>query len=544
MRRLYIKLWLIIIALALGAHVLEPLTLLIWVFIGPLFFIGIYDYLQPRRAVLRNFPIIGRARYFFEMIRPEIHQYFVESDRDGVPFHREARSLVYQRSKKAVDTIPFGTKLDIYREGYEWINHSLAPVHVDTHSLTITIGGKDCKQPYQSSLLNISAMSYGSLSKRAITALNQGALKGGFAHNTGEGGISPYHLQGGDLIWQIGTGYFGCRSQQGTFDPTKFSQNARRPEVKMIEIKLSQGAKPGHGGILPASKVTEEISKIRGVPLGKDVLSPPGHSSFDSPLGLMTFIAQLRELSGGKPIGIKLCIGKRREFISICKAMKDSGIYPDYIAIDGGEGGTGAAPLEFSNHIGSPLKEALIFAHNALVGFGLRKEVRVIASGRITSAFDMISFLAVGADLCYAARAFMLSLGCIQALKCNTNECPVGIATQNPELTGGLVVAPKADRVATYHDSTLHSLAEMMGAMGVKDHQNLRPWHLMHRLNRQNIMHYGELYEYLKEGVLLQEDLPKAWEKAVLAARPDSWASAFDLPKKTEGLRENNIKKH
>ena len=407
----------------------------------PLVVIGIRDCIQTRHAIKRNFPLIGNFRYLFEEIRPEINQYFVESNTDGVPFSRERRSMVYQRAKSTLDTLPFGTQKDVYEEGYEWVNHSMIPNTVNPERLRVTVGGPDCTQPYDCSIFNISAMSYGALSKNAIMALNEGAQMGHFAHNTGEGGVTPYHLRGGDLIWQIGTGYFGCRKPDGTFDPAAFAHCAKQDAVKMIELKISQGAKPGHGGILPGSKVDAEIASIRKVPLGEDVISPSAHSAFSNPTELLQFVRQLRELSNGKPVGFKICVGKRREFLSVCKAMISTGITPDFIVVDGGEGGTGAAPLEFSNHIGCPLNEGLIFVHNALVGIGKRDDIKIISAGKIASAFDMIKRLALGADICYSARAFMLALGCIQALRCNHNNCPTGVATQDKTLVSGLVVS-------------------------------------------------------------------------------------------------------
>ncbi|MGB1252199.1 MAG: FMN-binding glutamate synthase family protein [Candidatus Promineifilaceae bacterium] len=501
---------------------------LLWaqILLTPLLIIGAYDYFQTKHAIRRNFPVVGRLRYLFESIRPEIYQYFVESDTEGVPFDREERSLVYQRAKGVRDTVPFGTKDDVYAVGYEWVNHSIAARHVDPDSLRITIGGPDCAQPYSASIFNISAMSYGSLSKAAVLALSKGAEMGNFAHNTGEGGLSPYHLEGGaDIIWQIGTGYFGCRTPDGNFDPVSFQKAASHPQVKMIELKLSQGAKPGHGGILPASKVTLEISKIRLVEMGKDVLSPPNHRMFDTPTGLLKFVAQLRDLSGGKPSGFKLCIGKRREFLALCKAMVETGITPDFIAVDGGEGGTGAAPLEFSNHVGAPLIEGLIFVHNALVGFGVRDKITVIASGKVTSGFALVKRLALGADICYSARGMMMALGCIQALKCNSNHCPVGVATQDPHLMAGLVPSDKKVRVRNFHHETVESVAEMMGAMGIENSAELRPWHIMRRTSPCDIRHYGEIYEYLQPNDLLNPDnLPASYKRAWLAASPDTFA--------------------
>jgi len=498
-----------------------------FLFVGPLLVVGLGDLLQKRHTLRRNFPIIGHFRYLFEAIRPEINQYFVESNTDGTPFNRDHRSLVYQRSKREPDTVPFGTKLDVYQVGYEWLNHSLSPVPVDPETLRITVGGPQCQKPYSASILNISAMSYGSLSRNAILALNAGARQGRFAHDTGEGGLSPYHLaQGGDLIWEIGTGYFSARTLEGRFSPEHFQENAQRPEVKMCELKLSQGAKPGHGGILPAAKVTPEIASIRGVPLGQDVLSPPGHTAFSTPVGLLEFLQKMRELSGGKPVGFKLCVGKHREFLSLCKAMVETGILPDFITVDGGEGGTGAAPLEFSNSVGTPLREGLLFVHNALTGFAVRKHIRVLCSGKITTGFDVVSRIAIGADACNAARAMMMALGCIQALRCNTNRCPTGVATQDPNLVAGLVVSDKAQRVFNYHHDTVKSASELLGAMGLGHTRELRPWHVMKRTGLAEVRHYGELYEYLEEGALLGRTLPASFQRAMAAARSDSFAAA------------------
>ncbi len=520
----------LLVALAATAWLWPPVLWSLLV-LGPLLAAGFQDYFQTRQAIRRNFPVLGRFRYWFEAIRPEINQYFVESNTDGRPFSRDERSLVYQRAKKTLDTMPFGTRLDVYQPGYEWTNHSLAPVHVDPSTLRVTIGGPDCSQPYDASLLNISAMSYGSLSGNAIRALNGGAKDGGFAHNTGEGGISPHHLaNGGDLIWQIGTGYFGCRNDAGGFDGELFAQNARRPEVKMIEVKLSQGAKPGHGGILPAAKVTPEIAAIRNVPLGKDVLSPPAHSAFSTPVEMMHFVAKLRELSGGKPVGFKLCLGKRREFLALCKAMVVTGITPDYIAVDGGEGGTGAAPVEFTNRVGTPAVEGIVFVHNALVGFGVRDRIRVFAAGRITTGFGVIKALMLGADLVYSARGMMLALGCIQALRCNANVCPAGVATQNPHLEAGLVVADKRRRVASFHRETLASVAELLGAMGLGSTRQLRPWHLMRRVSPTEVQHYGELFHYLERGELLGDDPPADYARALRAASAQTFASVHEDP--------------
>lgn len=500
---------------------------ILWAFIivGPLFLLGMKDILQKKQTVKRNFPLVGNFRYLLESIRPEISQYFIETNFSGVPYSRQARSLVYQRAKRQLDTLPFGTQRNVYEVGYEWVNHSLNPTHPDPLEMRVTIGGRDCKRPYNASILNVSAMSYGSLSKNAVMALNKGSKLSGFAHNTGEGGLTEYHLKHeGDIIWQLGTGYFGARTLEGNFDPELFRVKAALPSVKMIEIKLSQGAKPGHGGILPAGKVTEEISKIRNVPMGKDVNSPPTHSEFSTPLGLLAFVQKLRELSDGKPVGFKLCIGKRREFLAICKAMIETGIYPDYIAVDGTEGGTGAAPLEFSDSIGTPLTEALIFVHNALIGFNLRSEIKIICSGKIITGFDVVKNIAVGADLCYSARAMMMAIGCIQALRCNSNNCPTGVATQDPQLVRGLDVEDKAKRTANYHDGTVKSVAEIIGAMGLNNTRELRPWHRMRRTDFTEIKHYGEIYDFLKPGALLQKKLPEGWKRAMNAASSETFS--------------------
>ncbi len=486
--------------------------------VGPIVLLGLFDMLQKKQTIRRNFPVIGHARYLMETIRPEIQQYFIENDIGGRPFNREERSLIYQRAKGAVDTLPFGTQRDVYETGYEWINHSMVPVAPKEHEPRVWFGQGRCAKPYSASIFNVSAMSYGALSSAAIMALNRAAKEGGFAHNTGEGSISPAHLQGGDLIWQVGTGYFGCRTPDGHFDPVAFAERASQDEVKMIEVKISQGAKPGHGGILPAKKITPEIAKIRGVVMGKDVNSPPAHTAFTTPIGLLEFVTQLRQLSGGKPTGFKLCIGKRREFLAVCKAMLETGLVPDFITLDGGEGGTGAAPFEFSNSLGTPLLEGLTFAHNALVGVGLRSQIRIIASGKISSGFTLARTMALGADTCNAARPMMLAMGCIQARKCNTNECPVGIATQNPSLTIGLVPEEKSKRVARYHRETIRAAVELMSAAGLSRPADLRPWHVMRRVSQLETRHYGEIFEYLTPGALLREDRPasfdRAWESA------------------------------
>ncbi len=530
MRNLFV--WGSIISLsfvALGAfftlHALWTMVIL-----GPLVIGGFHDYLQKGQAIRRNFPLLGRFRYWFEAIRPEINQYFVESNSDGVPFSREQRSVVYQRAKKQIDTLPFGTQHNVYEVGYEWVEHSLKPPHIDPKSLRVVVGGPQCTKPYSASVLNVSAMSFGSLSKNAILALNGGAAIGNFAHNTGEGGLSPYHLEkGGDLIWQIGTGYFSCRNRDGTFNDKLFAENAQRHQVKMIELKLSQGAKPSHGGILPAKKLTEEIAKIRVVPMGEDVLSPPAHSAFSTPLELLAFIKKLRDLSGGKPTGFKLCLGRRHEFIAICKAMVKAEIYPDFISIDGGEGGTGAAPIEFSNHMGAPGLDALIFIHNALIGFNLRQHIKLFNSGKVSSGFDMVRRLALGADVIYSARAMMLALGCIQALRCNTNHCPTGVATQDPSLVAGLVVSDKKMRVANFHSGTVLSLCHMIEAMGFEHSSQLRPSHIMKRIGPHEVKSFGEIYPSLHVGELLGKKPPESFRQSLESSKAESFDEVFSL---------------
>lgn len=498
-----------------------------WLFVVliPILALGTHDMYQTRHTLLRLYPILGHFRYGLEKIRPEIQQYFVESDIDGRPVSREFRSLIYQRAKGARDTRPFGTIFDVNRSGYEWVNHSMLAKHPhDTHP-RIHFGGDQCTQPYMASPLNISAMSYGALSKNAILALNKGAKTRGFAHNTGEGGISPYHLEhGGDLIWQIGTGYFGCRDKNGDFNPELFKENASRPSVKMIEIKLSQGAKPGHGGLLPAAKVTPEIAEIRHVPLGKDVLSPACHSAFSTPVELLEFVQQLRELSGGKPVGFKLCIGRRDEFLAICKAMLQTKLLPDFITVDGGEGGTGAAPTEMTNSVGTPLRDALIFVDRALIGVGLRDKIRIIAAGKLLSAFHMLRAMALGADTINSARGMMLALGCIQSRACNTDHCPTGIATQNSYRNEGLVVEDKAPRIANYHQETVTNLVELAGAAGLDSLAKLGPEHINRRVQGTNVKTYAQLYPKIEEGSLLSaETMPEDWRTDWAMADASKW---------------------
>ena len=498
-----------------------------WLFlvILPVIALGIYDMIQRDHTVLRLYPVIGHLRFLLESIRPEIQQYFVESDINGTPFNREFRSLVYQRAKGVLDTRPFGTQFNVYRGGYEWINHSLAPEPVHDRNPRIRFGGADCRQPYDASPLNISAMSFGALSRNAIMALNKGAKAGGFAHNTGEGGLSHHHLKyGGDLIWQIGTGYFGCRTAEGGFDEALFREKAAKEPVKMIEIKLSQGAKPGHGGILPAAKLTEEIAAIRNVPMGADVVSPPAHSAFSTPVGLLDFVVHLRELSGGKPVGFKLCLGKKQEFFAICKAMIKTGITPDFITVDGGEGGTGAAPVELTNSVGTPLRDALVFVDQALKAVGVRNQIRIIASGKATSAFHVLRLLAIGADTVNAARAMMFALGCIQSRQCNMNNCPTGVATQNPARYRALDIGAKSVRVAAYHGALIENLVELIAAAGLKNLDELRPAHINHRISGTDVRNYAELYPAIANNCLLDAaTIPAEWKSLWAEASADRW---------------------
>jgi glutamate synthase domain-containing protein 2 len=501
----------------LGRSVPEAFILLL--FVAPIVLVGIWDMIQTKHAICRNFPVVGHFRYMFEAIRPEMQQYFIESDTNGTPFSREQRSVVYQRAKDVRDTVPFGTRHDVYAVGYQWIDHSLAPKHAPDEQPRVRIGGPDCAHPYDAALLNISAMSYGSLSRAAVRALNGGARDGGFFHNTGEGGVSPYHVEpGGDLCWQIGTGYFGCRAADGGFDAACFQETVRgNPSIKLIEIKLSQGAKPGHGGILPASKVTEEVSRIRGVPMGADVLSPPSHKAFSGPDGLVAFVAQLRELSGGLPVGFKLCIGKPQDFLAICKAMEKAGVTPDFITVDGGEGGTGAAPLEFSNSMGAPLFDGLHFVNGALTCLGLRQRITLIASGGVIDGFDMAVRMALGADLCSSARGMMFALGCIQALRCNSNDCPTGVATQDETLERGLISTEKRPRVAHFQEGTVHALLELCGAAGLAGPHELAP-HLIHRrISPTQTVTLDEIYPPVR---LDRGPLEKPWDRA----RADAFA--------------------
>ncbi len=469
-----------------------------------LFGLGIRDLTQTRHAILRNYPIAAHMRFLLEGFRPEIRQYFFEGDKDGAPFPRDKRAIVYQRAKKELDKRPFGTLYDVYQEQYEWLHHSLAPKPLVALQDMRVMVGAGTKKPYSASLLNISAMSYGALSANAVRSLNKGAHLGGFFHDTGEGGVSSYHREfGGDLVWEVGSGYFGCRADDGGFDPVRFADTAADPQIKMVELKLSQGAKPGHGGVLPAAKVTAEISAIRGVPMGQDCISPASHSTFSTPVGLLEFIARMRDLSGGKPVGFKLCIGHPWEFMAICKAMLDTGITPDFIVVDGKEGGTGAAPLEFMDHVGMPLRDGLSFVNNALVGVGLRERIKIGASGKIISAFDMAKVMALGADWCNAARGFMFAVGCIQAQACHTGHCPTGVTSQDPLRQRAIVVPDKAERVANFHRNTLHALTELVAAAGLAHSSALRPHHFLRRASSDRVISFAEQYELLVPGQLL-----------------------------------------
>ena len=471
--------------------------------------VGLSDIKQKRHTVRRNFPVLGHMRYILESLRPEIHQYFVEPDQGGRPFSRDQRSQVYQRAKNIDAVMPFGTRFDVYEEGYEWVTHSLWPKHIEEESSRVLIGGPSCLQPYSAAILNISAMSYGALSDHAILALNGGAKLGNFYHNTGEGGVSRFHLEpGGDIVWNVGTGYFGCRNKDGSFSPEMFVDTVSKPQVKMVEIKLSQGAKPAHGGLLPGSKVTEIIAEARGVNVGEDCNSPPFHSAFSGPHELIEFVAKLRELSGGKPIGFKMCVGHPVEFASIVRAIVDVGVEhgPDFITIDGSEGGTGAAPPEFSNRIGMPLVEGLSMARNFLEGADLKKNIKLIASGRVLNGFDVVRTLSLGADVCNSARGMMFALGCIQALQCGSNKCPTGIATQNPRLFNGLHVDDKRVRVRNYQHKTVHTALEIVGALGLESPVELKPEHVYRRIDGLKTSTFEGMYHSMETGALLQND--------------------------------------
>jgi glutamate synthase domain-containing protein 2 len=476
--------------------------------------VGIYDLIQKNHSILRNYPIAAHLRFIFEEIRPELRQYFFEGDKDGTPFSRDRRAVVYQRAKMQLDVRPFGTQYDVYSDGYEWMAHSIAPRPVQKEPFRIMVGDAQCTKPYSASVFNISAMSFGALSANAIRALNGGAKLGGFAHDTGEGGYSPYHRSGGgDIIWEVGSGYFGCRNPDGTFNADTFAEAAGNKQIKMVELKLSQGAKPGHGGVLPAPKVSREISLTRGVPMGQDCISPSLHSAFSTPIELMQFVARMRELSGGKPAGFKLCVGHEWEFLAVCKAMLETGIYPDFIVVDGKEGGTGAAPMEFIDHIGKPMRQGLYFVHNALVGIGARGRIKLGASGKVITAFDIVRAMALGADWCNAARGFMFAVGCIQSQSCHTDRCPTGVATQDPMRQRALFVPDKTQRVANFHRATLHELAELTAAAGLDHPREFQPIHISRRISPSEVVTFADIYPALAEGELVAGTGNARWAK-------------------------------
>jgi len=526
----------------MAAGLLFALSLLVGLFMnvgwwlvllsGGLLLLGLRDMRQKEHALLRNYPILAHFRYLLEAIRPEIRQYFLEEDAAATPFSRNQRSLVYQRAKQTIDKRPFGTQMDVYQSDYEWINHSIVPAKIGSHDFRITIGAERA-QPYSASILNISGMSFGALSGNAIRALNRGAQLGGFMHDTGEGSISRHHRAedenepGGDLVWQIASGYFGCRNEDGSFSPEKFAVNAALPQVKMIEIKLSQGAKPGHGGVLPAAKVSAEIAAARGILQGVDCISPSSHSAFDTPVGLLHFVEQLRTLSGGKPTGFKLAIGHPWEFFGIVKAMLHTGILPDFIVVDGGEGGTGAAPVEFTDHVGVPLQEALLLVHNTLVGAGLRDRIKIGASGKIVTAFDIVRTLALGADWCNSARGFMFALGCIQSQSCHTDRCPTGIATQDPLRQRAIVIPDKAERVAAFHRNTMKALAELIAAVGLRHPSELKPHHLVRRVSANQVRLASALLPYLEPRQLLDKTQHSALPEVFAKYWPVAQAESF-----------------
>ncbi|MER5884966.1 FMN-binding glutamate synthase family protein [Streptomyces sp. NPDC001941] len=528
MRRKALVLALAVAALAATA-LAATATAWWWLAAGPLLLlaaVGTYDVVQRRHAVLRNYPVLGHLRFLMEAIRPEVQQYFVERDYDGRPYDRDTRSTVYERAKGVADQDPFGTELSVYEPGYEYFTHSVSPRPVPDEPVKVRVGGPGCSRPYDMALLNVSAMSFGSLSAQAVLALNRGAAAGGFAHDTGEGGISDHHLRhGGDLVWELGTGYFGCRTPQGGFDAQEFAAKAALDSVRCVSLKLSQGAKPGKGGVLPGAKVTAEIARVRDVPEGRTVVSPAYHQVFSTPRELIRFIAGMRELAGGKPAGFKLCVGTRRDVLALCKAMLEEDVTPDFIVVDGAEGGTGAAPMEFMDHIGTPLTEGLNTVHNALVGTGLRDRVRIGASGKVATGADIVKRLVQGADYTNAARAMMFAVGCIQAQRCHTNLCPVGVATQDPERSRALDVEDKYRRVERYQRATVRSAMEIMAALGVSDPSGLRPDMLLRRTSHHALASYAELYPWLAPHQLLSPSgLPADWERDWKNADPDSFA--------------------
>lgn len=493
---------------------------------GYLALLGIWDLFQKRHNLTRNYPVTAHLRWIFEGFRPEIRQYFVESDVGGMPFNRDLRSLVYERAKNLHAEEPFGTELDVYEPGYEYFTHSLAPKPEATEPFKVRVGGPGCKRPYDMALLNVSAMSFGAISANAVLALNTGAKMGGFAHDTGEGGLTKYHLEpGGDIVWEIASGYFGCRTPDGKFDPEKFRDKANHDHVKCISIKLSQGAKPGLGGVMPGAKVTPEIAEIRGVPVGQKCVSPPYHSEFSTPRQLVEFIARLRELASGRPTGFKFCVGQESEFLGVCKAMIETEIYPDFIIVDGGEGGTGAAPLEFENHVGTPLTDGLIFVRNALVGCGLKDKIKLGCSGKVVSGFDIARMITLGADYCNAARGMMFALGCVQAQACQTNQCPSGVATQDPVRSRALVVPDKAQRVYYFQRNTVMSFNQILASTGLERPEELTPSLLYRRMDPNTVLCYRDLHDFLEPGEIIAGTANEKYRRAWAAADPDRFGT-------------------
>jgi glutamate synthase domain-containing protein 2 len=492
------------------------------VIFGAVVLLGLHDLAQRRHSILRNYPILGHARFALEAIRPELQQYFIERNYDGRPFDRDTRTSIYERAKGVKDEQAYGTERDVREPGYEWLLQSIHSFDPPKEVPRVTLGGPDCSQPYEMALLNVSAMSFGALSGEALTALNRGAAKGGFAHDTGEGGLTKYHLNGGDVVWELGTGYFGARAKDGGFDREKFRDKASNDAVKCVSLKLSQGAKPGIGGVLPGAKVTKEIADARSVPQGQTCVSPPGHKVFSTPRELIRFIAEMRELAGGKPTGFKLCVGSRHELLAICKAMVEEGTAPDFITVDGSEGGTGAAPGEYEDHVGTPLTEGLMMLHNALVGCGLRDRVRIGCSGKIATGSDIVKRLAMGADYTNAARAMMMAVGCLQSQRCHTNQCPVGVATQDPKRSRALDVPDKTERVYRYQHAVVTEAQRLIASMGLHSPAEVGPHHLVRRVDHVNSRTYAELYEWLEPGQLLHEP-PESWQVDWARADPDSF---------------------
>jgi glutamate synthase domain-containing protein 2 len=507
------------------------------VLLAALLALAIFDLVQRRHSILRNYPLAGHLRFIFEAIRPEMQQYFIERNYDGRPYDRDTRTVIYERAKGIHGEQAFGTERDVAEPGYEWLLHTNAPLDPSDRQPRVLVGGPQCTRPYEMALLNVSAMSFGALSANAIRALNGGARLGGFAHDTGEGGLTKYHLEnGGDLIWEIGSGYFGARTKDGAFDPDQFREKAAHEQVKCVSLKLSQGAKPGIGGVLPAAKVSAEIAEARGVPRGEKCVSPSHHSAFSTPRGLVRFIAEMRRLADGKPVGFKLCVGARHELLAICKAMVAEGTAPDFIVVDGSEGGTGAAPQEYEDHVGTPLTEGLMMVHNALVGVGLRDRIRIGASGKVATGSDIVKRLAQGADYTNAARAMMMAVGCIQAQVCHTNKCPVGVTTQDARRARALDVPDKTKRVQRFQDATVKQAQQIIGSMGASHPSEIEPWMLIRRVDESRTSSFAELYEWLEPGELLS-DPPPSWAADWQRADPDSFKGRSTTPEERHADR-------